>query len=1607
MRPPHLFTLLLLGLASCETTAPPTAVVTDRIEAEEWSLAFVTDRSSGTGRLRIEHRTRGTIAELHHVRLILGPDREETHLPFQDATRDGDSLTVNCVPHPDHSIGIRLQLGASGNLRVDAIDTVGLRSELCELTLDYDLSSVGVPDETWLPHPHHDANQVSGDSSFHTPVAWFRSGHVGIALLPDREILGRERRIPQALEIDRETPDGPRLRHGLVCHQRSPEGGFTRTSAIPVRAETLRFAHTLRLFANADTTTADLVFRELWDTAAIQVQDSISLNDASDEFFYNASGSRWLDLSLGAIEAGSFAANIAATTDGLAGKDVWYSMRDQSLRTAYGLALFARRTGNRALEGKAEQALEHALSAPDRAGLIPSIFLVDEAAGQRRWVLDSVLEGDPNYYHVLDIATTYYWMLRLLEFFPEHQARVLNSCRRAARFLRQNQLESGAFPSFFTSEFLAPRLDLLYDDSAETGSVARFLVEYGELARDEEALEASKRALSFVGQLLDSGKWLDAESTWASTSRADPRSGVPRQGTLGLIQSTLACFRMYRARPDDHYLRLGIRLLAQLSRYQQIWAPPWVANAVVGGFGVGNFDARWNDARQGLAALAFMEGYRLTQDSHWLDRGTAALHAAIDVARREEESNTVREGPVTSMHWGLGTACTTAEIARAHLGQLIVDLEQESTFSIDSVWITDLDTPLPGQISAQLWTHDSSARPVEIRFLNAPSSPSSLQICDRSQGRYSAEELSLGVQLTPRYVPKFRYRPPSEISWRQPWYPRVEVVKAPTEDPGAHLEILLGESRIEYVPLTFDEDRGLLVPDEGFVFHSALAQGSEIRSRLVYEVDGHTFTEPDGGDHVSTVSDFLVIDPGEGDEVELVPGHDSKLRRFVNGREDGRYAGVEGGFSYAIPIPADANRVEFEVRVAGHVRIRTGDLILHEDATTSTKFERNLPFDLADHRVWSEGEFLLTFEPASESAEIDVALVRYRSTGQVASTVGLGTMLPSRDPDQTVRVIVQPMSLIDQPLDVDRESLFQTFFGGADYKLTPPPNSQPTVGSVAQLFDDLSGGRTSLEGEVLPPRTWEILADDLEEPRTALPEDLSQELSRASAGPVDLVIAVLGDRPVPPERRITVAGREVPLVFLPQRGADGTFLSSGAAATAILEARYDFRPLATPEWGNFGKLALSGIPDNHLPPSPAGINLRRAGWSDYLFLGSETQSIEISPLTVGRTGYVLDFRALPGRGLLLLESRGDPGLEASGMLMYWSFGSNPPYLRDVKGRSSRPSLLRVSATANILETPFTPGGVEDLYQTGTALIPTPTLAGERLWEIEDYRPQDDGQTSLVVRYLATDLLTNPSTEWFVGDPARPVHPEQGPVLRLTDSSRIALPKTGRLLMKSPGSTGLARLFCEILDVQGSVHLAVGVDSETLLECELIGTGDPGRLQIDLPQGGSVWLSAENRKGDIASVELGSIIQVPRVAAAHQVRPTPSFSILSRNVHLMDDVIYDKALRLPAPGRMASSSLKTPVVLPTGSLALRFRAGLEHGSRIGSDVQLSLSLIDAMGTRRDVLLEGHEIGPNLDDSTLDLGLIEIPAGTDVRVEFLEITWQGESDLFLTDLAIVQV
>jgi len=56
------------------------------------------------------------------------------------------------------------------------------------------------------------------------------------------------------------------------------------------------------------------------------------------------------------------------------------------------------------------------------------------------------------------------------------------------------------------------------------------------------------------------------------------------------------------------------------------------------------------------------------------------------------------------------------------------------------------------------------------------------------------------------------------------------------------------------------------------------------------------------------------------------------------------------------------------------------------------------------------------------------------------------------------------------------------------------------------------------------------------------------------------------------------------------------------------------------------------------------------------------------------------------------------------------------------------------------------------------------------------------------------------------------------------------------------------------------------------------------------------------------------------------------------------------------------------------------------------------------SRRRVLLDNVVIRRTA--SRIFLGVIELPASEDDRVEYLEISWHGSSDLHIVDLAVIR-
>ena len=150
--------------------------------------------------------------------------------------------------------------------------------------------------------------------------------------------------------------------------------------------------------------------------------------------------------------------------------------------------------------------------------------------------------------------------------------------------------------------------------------------------------EAALRAMDAVlAGPVPRGRWEDFETYWSCNQfgqdtlvgRPIARNGLYKQNTFSMFWTAEALLASWRATGDDRYLAWGRRTLDELSMAQQVWQPPFIYVPALGGFGVMNADAEWNDSRQSLFAELFMDYYRETGDPHLFERGVTALKASF------------------------------------------------------------------------------------------------------------------------------------------------------------------------------------------------------------------------------------------------------------------------------------------------------------------------------------------------------------------------------------------------------------------------------------------------------------------------------------------------------------------------------------------------------------------------------------------------------------------------------------------------------------------------------------------------------------------------------------------------------------------------------------------------------------------------------------------------------------------------------------------------------------------------------------------------------------------------------------------------------------------
>ncbi len=334
-------------------------------------------------------------------------------------------------------------------------------------------------------------------------------------------------------------------------------------------------------------------------------------------------------------------------------RSIWNQAWFNSLRSASGVFRYAKRKGIDSLFRYANLTKELALSFPQKNGFFPGLIATEmldvEINGEKLsrsagW--DTRYFGNSNRnpfswdakespYHILDMS---YTALLMLQWYDELEKdeRLLTYATKYAEALLGIQREDGYFPAWLD---LQNQKDMeVLSKSPESAMSVTFLLKLYQLTNEKAYKDAALKALAVIEkEIVPVGRWEDFETYWSCSRFGHDnlldhkleRNNMYKQNTLSIYYTAQAALEAFQVTNDKHYLQLGQRVLDELLMWQAVWQPAFIYIHALGGFGVMNADAEWNDSRQSLFAELIMKYGKILGRKDYLQRGLAALRASF------------------------------------------------------------------------------------------------------------------------------------------------------------------------------------------------------------------------------------------------------------------------------------------------------------------------------------------------------------------------------------------------------------------------------------------------------------------------------------------------------------------------------------------------------------------------------------------------------------------------------------------------------------------------------------------------------------------------------------------------------------------------------------------------------------------------------------------------------------------------------------------------------------------------------------------------------------------------------------------------------------------
>jgi hypothetical protein len=609
------------------------------------------------------------------------------------------------------------------------------------------------------------------DAQYKAPLILVQARQVALGIVPDVSTLGREelKRCNHALDLD--VPGGPTLTVGFMPARLASHSVYAIdtnrvwTAETPVQNEYFLLVTASAESAQAYREAVRFQWKRFGRTEQAHAADQQMGTDPSyrslalwdewrEKVWRQESTQNWISVPL---PDGSLGGGVRTKRWG-PGPSVYLSSWFNTLRTSYGMALYAKRTDQRDLLKLASQTPELALKAPGKDGAFKCVAVPGTNGGPTVWAAgdgagDSTKDGFLGY----DLSWTGYWLLKWRAAGLPGSEGILPRCRKLAAFMTARQLADGMLPTRFAEDGSVQQ-DRSRTVKAETGPVALFLLELCAQDSDPHYLEAAKKGLEFLErEVIPKRQWYDYETFWSCSPRTpllDARTQQWPANNLALSQTVAAYLVAYRVTGEPDYLTRGEALLDYLLLFQQCWTNPRLENLtssamLLGGFTTQNSDAEWSDARQSQCGNILLDYYRATGKVEYLERGIAALRAQFPVSPSENWAHVGygAKAGVSSFHWGTGSGMAGIEIEEDYLHDGIIDVAAARGVGVNGLNVGDCSVN-EGTIRFSLLSPFKWKRSPVVAFRAAePARLYHLYINGEEAGSWRGEDLEKGINL--------------------------------------------------------------------------------------------------------------------------------------------------------------------------------------------------------------------------------------------------------------------------------------------------------------------------------------------------------------------------------------------------------------------------------------------------------------------------------------------------------------------------------------------------------------------------------------------------------------------------------------------------------------------------------------------------------------------------------------------------------------------------------------------------------------------------------------------------------------------------------------------